>query len=109
MLYGDADGQTLGPGGDFPESGNAGKIELSRNRFTFRHHGETSFPAQVKTRSSFQHESETDHDPCHVFIIRRTSALGIFVHDREGNIVAEISPNPQKDLEARVVSLESKD
>ena len=26
VLYGDADGQTLGPGGDFPESGNAGKI-----------------------------------------------------------------------------------
>lgn len=97
LLYGDADGQTLGPGGEIPESGNASKIGLSPNKFTFRHHGETNFPAQVNTGSAIlQHESETDHDPCHVFIIRRTSDLGIFVHDREGSVVAEIPPNPQK-------------
>ena len=96
VLYGDSDGQTLGPGGILPESGNADKIRRSTSVFTFRHNGETGAPAQIDTGSQIlQSELEDDHDPCHVFIIRRTVDSGILVHDRDGNVIAEIPPSIQ--------------
>lgn len=97
LLYGDSDGETLGPGGIVPDSGPAGKIRTSPRVLTFRHHGETGAPAQLDTGSQIlQSELEEDYDPCHVFIIRRTVGSGIVVHDRDGNIIGEIPPNTQK-------------
>jgi hypothetical protein len=91
LLYGDSDGQTLGPGGSVPESGNAGKIDVSTSKFTFRHHGQTGAPAQVTMGGPIlQNSSDEDFDPCHVFVIRRTADLDIFVHDRNGTVIAEI-------------------
>ena len=47
-MYGDADGETTGPGGKFPYDGAAEKVLLENGRISIRHDGVTSFPATVK-------------------------------------------------------------
>lgn len=90
-LYGDAAGETLGPGGQFLEDGAASKVRLSKRYFSFRHSGKTGAPAIfVSDRQIVQETSDPDFDPCHVFIVRRTKNHSIFVHDRTGKVIAEI-------------------
>jgi hypothetical protein len=90
-LYGDAAGETLGPGGEFKEDGEATKIALSKRHFSFRHSGKTGAPARLISDSQIvQSNSEVDFDPCHVFVIRRTSDHTMFVHDRTGKVIAQI-------------------
>ncbi len=90
-LYGDAAGETLGPGGTFKQDGPASGISQSKNRFSFRHSGKTGEPAIFNAGSQIvQDENDINFNACHVFIIRRDGDNNIFVHDRAGEIVAEI-------------------
>lgn len=91
VLYGDAAGETLGPGGLFKEDGAADKTQTSKVTFSFRHSGKTGAPATLNAgRSILQSNSDSDFNPCHVFIIRRTVDHTIFVHDRTGKVIAQI-------------------
>ena len=90
-LYGDAAGETLGPGGELKEDGAAAKLGLSRNLFTFRHNGKTGAPAIQRFDTQIvQSTGDNDFDPCHVFIVRRTEDFTMIVHDRKGEVIAEI-------------------
>ena len=90
-LYGDAAGETLGPGGTFRQDGPASEIYLSKNRFSFRHSGKTGEPAIFNAGSQIvQDKNDINFNACHVFIIRRDKDNNIFVQDRAGEIVAEI-------------------
>ena len=91
-LDGDAAGETLGPGGNFRQDGPATKVELSRNRFSFRHSGKTGAPAVFVSDSQIlQESSDNQFNPCHVFIVRRDKSNNLFVQDRRGKVVAEIN------------------
>lgn len=90
-MYGDAAGETLGPGGTYKQDGPAIATTLSKNRFTFRHSGRTSEPAFFSAKGQIvQDQNDTDFNACHVFIIRRDKKNNIFVQDRAGDIVANI-------------------
>lgn len=90
-LYGDEAGETLGPGGEFKEDGAADKISLSKRHFSFRHSGKTGAPAVLVADDQIvQRNTDSDFNPCHVFIIRRTEDHTIFVHDRTGKVIAQI-------------------
>ena len=89
--YGDAAGETLGPGGSYRQDGPATKIDLSKNRFSFRHSGRTSEPAIGKSNEQIvQDVNDPDFNACHVFIIRRDKNNNIFVQDRKGEVIASI-------------------
>jgi len=104
-MYGDAAGETLGPGGRYLQDGpateyDAGPPEVpanvqqnTKNRFSFRHSGQTGEPAVFVADSQIvQDKNEDDFNACHVFIIRRDTENNIYVQDRHGEIVAEINP-----------------
>ena len=91
-VYGDAVGQTLGPGGRFSEDGNAVKIGLSKTRFSFRHSGKKGEVATFDASAPIMQELlDNDFNPCHVFIVRRDRQNNIFVQDRSGKVIANIS------------------
>ena len=91
VLYGDAAGECLGPGGKFLEDGAADKVRLSRDVLSFRHSGKTGAPASVVLdRPVLQSTDDPDFNPCHVFIIRRTENHTLFIHDKSGNVIAQI-------------------
>lgn len=91
-MYGDAAGETLGPGSTYKQDGPATVAYLSKNRFSFRHSGKTSEPAVLNTKSQIvQDPNDPDFNACHVFIIRRDRDNNIFVQDRSGEIIATIT------------------
>ena len=88
VLYGDAAGETLGPGGRFPDSGPADKVALDTNRFSFRHSGQTGTVAEAfgDGRILDDHVTNPSFNPCHVFVIRRDENNNIIVHNRDGDV-----------------------
>lgn len=88
VMYGDASGETLGPGGRFTDSGPAGKVELDANRFSFRHSGQTGPVAEAFGDGRIVDDDLTNSsfDPCHVFVIRRDENDNIIVHNRDGDV-----------------------
>ena len=88
VMYGDAAGETLGPGGFIRESGPAASIELAKNRFSFRHAGQQGVPATELLSGQIVDDINTNEnfDPCHVFVIRRDSDNNIIVHNRTGEV-----------------------
>ena len=88
VIYGDAAGETLGPGGRFPDSGPALKVAMDKNRFSFRHSGQTGSVATALGDGQILDDNITnpDFDPCHVFVIRRDKNDNIIVHNRDGEI-----------------------
>lgn len=97
VLYGDAAGETLGPGGRFPDSGAADRTEIDRNRFSFRHSGQTG-PVATAFGDGQQilddHLTNQNFDPCHVFVIRRDINDNIIVHNRDGEVEVVIPAVP---------------
>ena len=90
VVYGDEAGEAIGPGSRVYDSGAAGKLYLTKDIFSIRHSGVTDVPLEIKADGPIYGDtSETDYDPCHVFIIRRDEKNRIFIHDRTGRIVAE--------------------
>lgn len=98
VMYGDAAGETLGPGGIINESGPASKIDLSKNHFSFRHSGQQGVPAGEIVSGQIVDDIYTndDFDPCHVFVIRRDKANNIIVHNRTGEFEVIIESLAQK-------------
>jgi hypothetical protein len=96
VLYGDAAGETLGPGGRFPDSGPAGKTELDTNRFSFRHSGQTGPVAEAFGDGRILDDDLTNpsFNPCHVFVIRRDEDDNIIVHNRDGDVEVVIPAVP---------------
>ena len=97
VLYGDAAGETLGPGGSFPDSGAAAKTSLDTNRFSFRHSGQTGPVAGGfgDGRILDDHLTNSSFDPCHVFVIRRDQNDNIIVHSRDGDVEIVIPSVPE--------------
>ena len=102
VLYGDAAGETLGPGGSFPDSGVAAKTSLDTNRFSFRHSGQTGPVAGGfgDGRILDDHLTNSSFDPCHVFVIRRDENDNIIVHNRDGDVEIVIPSVPADDESA---------
>lgn len=97
VMYGDAAGETLGPGGTPSGDGALSKLSLGDSRFFFRHSGKTNYPANAKSLVRIPEfidpESvSSDNKPCHVLVVRRDKDFNIFVYDRSGSEVAFI-PN----------------
>jgi hypothetical protein len=99
VIYGDAAGETLGPGGLISESGPATKIGLAKNQFSFRHAGQQGVPAGETVSGQILDDIFTneDFDPCHVFVIRRDKANNIVVHNRTGEVEVIIESLTQKE------------
>lgn len=90
-IYGDAAGETLGPGGRFVNDGAAAQIELNKRTFSFRHSTKLgSVASQTADSQIVQDKNDQGFDPCHVLIIRRDENNTIFVHDRSGIVIAQI-------------------
>ena len=102
VLYGDAAGETLGPGGRFRDSGPATKTALDTNRFSFRHSGQTGPVAEGfgDGRILDDHLTNSSFDPCHVFVIRRDENDNMIVHNRDGDIEVVIPAIPVGDESA---------
>ena len=96
VLYGDAAGETLGPGGRFTDSGPAGKTALDTNRFSFRHSGQTGPVAEAFGDGRILDDDLTNpsFNPCHVFVIRRDEDNNMIVHNRDGDVEVVIPAVP---------------
>ena len=97
-MYGDSLGETLGPGGKFPDSGPADKVYLDHSKLSFRHAGQSDAPVTQRTNKRIPQEifSDTTSDekvPCHVLVIRRDEDYNIYVYDRDGEEVARFPNN----------------
>ena len=93
-MYGDAAGETTGPGGRFPYDGPAEKIKAENGRISIRHSGVTDFPNTVKASKAIPQSLQThaleDIVPCNALVIRRDSFNNIYVYDGSGETVATL-------------------
>ena len=103
-VYGDDAGECFGFGA-VPKNDGAiasGNADILRKRdvFCVRHSGITGAAPFSSTTSSSDgtksfavpgHDSESeDHDPNHVFIVRRDKDFNMFLHNRDGDIISKI-------------------
>lgn len=103
-LYGEGDGESFGFGGrpledGIIDSGNK-TFQFSRNIFCVRHKGLTGYPAFVSTvdpddgTKSFEiPDSNTEsinYNANNVFIVRRDSNYNMYLHNKDGDIIAKI-------------------
>jgi len=103
-IYGDKSGELFGFGA-IPKNDGAiavGNTDIFKKRdvFCVRHSGITGAAAFSGTTSSSDgtksfavpgHDSESeDHDPNHVFIVRRDKDFNMFLHNRDGDIISKI-------------------
>lgn len=90
-MYGDADGETLGPGGVFLTDGPVTKLSLHHSKIAIRHDDVNQAPAHADTLYRFpHHKDEPDFNSVHVLVIRRDKNNNIFLHDRDGEIIATL-------------------
>ena len=103
-LYGEGDGEVFGFGGRPLEDGvvdsNNKTFQFSRNTFCVRHKGLTGYPAFVSTvdpddgTKSFEiPDSNTEsinYSPNNVFVVRRDQNYNMYLHNKDGDIVAKI-------------------
>lgn len=106
VMYGDAAGETLGPGGLIPDSGPATKIGFAKNRFSFRHSGQQGLPAGQTVSDQIVDDEFTndDFEPCHVFVIRRDAENNIIVHNRTGEVELIVESLSQKESTEDIVT-----
>ena len=109
VIYGDAAGETLGPGGKFKESGAANKVFLDKNTFSFRHSGQTGPVAEASGDGRIVDDHIVNHafNPCHVFVIRRDKDGNMIVHNRDGDVEVVI-PAVSRDNESALPSFTAK-
>jgi len=103
-LYGDDAGECFGfgalPKEDGAISASNNKFITNRDVFAVRHAGINGLAAFSKTTSSSdgtksfavpgQFSELEDYDPNHVFIVRRDRDFNMFLHNRDGDIIAKI-------------------
>lgn len=111
-LYGDVAGEAFGFGARPSSSGRVTStnkdFHLSRNVFCVRHSGLNGYPAFVDTTSTADGTKSFEipdpdptsplYQPNNVFIIRRDKDFNMYLHNRNGDIVARIpAVNPSGD------------
>ena len=103
-IYGSSDGECFGfgarPLGDGVVDSSNNDFKTSRNTFAVRHDGITGYPAFIETNStaggtkSFEipdsDVTSINYQPNNVFVIRRDSNFNMYLHNREGDIIAKI-------------------
>tara|TARA_B100002019_G_scaffold70157_1_gene60383 strand:+ start:5589 stop:6905 length:1317 start_codon:yes stop_codon:yes gene_type:complete len=103
-LYGSTDGETFGFGARPLEDGivsaTNNDFNTSRNTFAVRHDGITGYPAFTETNSTANgtkffeipdsDTSSINYNPNNVFIVRRDSSFNMYLHNRDGDIIAKI-------------------
>ncbi len=95
-VYGDAAGETAGFAGEFTENGEINKAKGVKNKFAVRHSDRTGSVASVTTSTDIVGdgvERPTGYNPCNVSIIRRDRNFNMYLHDRTGEIIAQIPSN----------------
>ncbi len=116
-IYGDDEGETFGFGGrpqsDGVVSATNSNFRNSRNVFAVRHDGLTGYPAFTSTvdpsdgTKSFEipdsNVSAIDYNPNNVFIVRRDKQFNMFLHNRDGDIIAKL-PAKTKFLDSSLTS-----
>lgn len=95
-LYGDAGGETLGFTGQYKEDGPAEKVRASNRIVSVRHAQHTGAPATATPTESIPDLNSTayEFEGLHVYVIRRDEEGNIFVHNRDGEIIAFIDSHP---------------
>ena len=102
-MYGDADGETLGPGGKFKSSGPATSLAASSDLISVRHDGVSSIPASVRTNALIpQQAGSPDFSSVNVLIIRRDKSNNIFAHDKSGMVIATIQDSKERTTKGRL-------
>lgn len=102
-MYGDADGETLGPGGRFRTAGPATSLTPSSDIISVRHDGVTTIPASTRTNTFVpQQVGSPDFSSVNVLIIRRDKSNNIFAHDKSGKIVATIQDDKSRTTKGRL-------
>ena len=100
IMYGDADGETMGPSGRLLEDGAITPaiekfVQASTNLISIRHGGDAPMPATAVTSVDFPQQmsvltASPDDIPCHVLVVRRDEFNNVFVYGRSGEIIAEL-------------------
>lgn len=95
LLFGDDVGETVGHmfNGALAADGGVDKVTLVRDVFSMRHSGRTGAVATVNTRVPFPEQQEYSagsDETCEVVVIRRDSKSNLFLHNRSGEVIAEI-------------------
>ena len=102
-MYGDADGETLGPGGIYRGDGPATAVSISPDLISIRHDGVRSIPASSRTSVDIpQRVGSADFSSVSVLIIRRDKANNIFAHDRTGRVIATIPDSKGRTTSGRL-------
>jgi hypothetical protein len=118
VLYSDAAGECFGFGGRHKNNGaiNQGDDELLSRKdvFSVRHAGITGiapFASTVSTddgtkadRIPDSNTGASNYNPNHVFIIRRDKKFNMFLHNRDGDIIAKIPAKTNIDDPSLVAS-----
>lgn len=103
-IYGSSDGESFGFGArplqDGVISSTNNDFKTSRNTFAVRHDGITGYAAFTETNSTADgtkyfeipdsDTSSINYNPNNVFIIRRDSSFNMYLHNRDGDIIARI-------------------
>lgn len=95
LLFGDDVGETVGHmfNGALAADGGVDKVTLVRDVFSMRHSGRTGAVATVNTSVPFPEQQEYSagsDETCEVVVIRRDSKSNLFLHNRSGEVIAEI-------------------
>ena len=102
-MYGDADGETLGPGGRFRTAGPATSLIPASEIISVRHDGVTTIPAATNTNTFVpQRVGSPDFSSVNVLIIRRDKSNNIFAHDKSGKVVATIQDEKSRTTKGRL-------
>ena len=118
VLYSDTAGECFGFGGRHKNNGaiNQGDDELLSRKdvFSVRHAGVTGiapFASTVSTEDGTKairipdsNTGASNYNPNHVFIIRRDKNFNMFLHDRNGDIIAKIPAKTNIDDSSLVAS-----
>ncbi len=93
-IYGDADGETLGFAGSYSENGAATAVSTTANEFSIRHDSRLGAIASATSQGPLITDGvdrDDDYNGCHVFIVRRDEDSNMFLQNREGEVIAQIS------------------
>ena len=116
-IYADNEGETFGFGGRPQSDGilsstNSG-LHLNTSVFAVRHDGLTGYPAFVSTNTTEngtkafdipdRNVEAIDYNPNNVFVVRRDTAFNMYLHNRDGDIIAKI-PAKTKFLDPSLTS-----
>jgi len=93
-IYGDSDGETAGFAGEYDSNGELTSVSQTKRGFSIRHSNRTGTVASSLSSRNFIGDGGNRPDgynPCNVSIIRRDAKNNIYLHDRTGEVIAQIA------------------